>query len=266
MELLKHFEDGAENFVILSLKDNEWDEFIAKLPIPYKNCYIPDNELQHRIKTFSSTKEKELSEILPSIGKILSGDFGEILSYFLFKERHKKRKVDGPKKWRWKQEKNVAAPYTDVILFSIKKGATKPSKDDLLISVESKMKATTNNGYHPIQNAIAGAEKDYVSRIANSLSWLRKKYKDESLKVNAPVAELNELVDSIERFIKSETVGEYSKQINAVAFVDKTFFKDEVAKTVTIPSVSGATFEIVVVSIKDLKKAYENVFTEIPKL
>ncbi len=146
MELLKHFEEGSKNYIMLSLKDNEWDEFIAKLPIPYKDCYIPDSELQQRIKTFASSKEKELSEILPSEGKIKSGDFGEILSYFLFKEKYKKRSVDGPKKWRWKEEKNVAAPYTDVILFSIKNA--KPSKDDLLISVESKMKATNNKSFH----------------------------------------------------------------------------------------------------------------------
>lgn len=264
MELLKHFEEGSKNYIILSLKDNEWDEFIAKLPVPYKDCYIPDSELQERIKTFASSKEKELSEILPSEGKIKSGDFGEILSYFLFKEKYKKRNVDGPKKWRWKEEKNVAAPYTDVILFSIKNA--KPSKDDLLISVESKMKATNNKSYNPIERAIEGAEKDSVSRIANSLSWLRKKYKDETLKANAPVAKLKELVDTIERFIKSETIGEYSKQIKAVAFIDKTFFDEEVKKTVTIPAINGATFEVIVVSIKDLQKAYENVFTQIPRL
>ncbi|MFN3852196.1 MAG: Hachiman antiphage defense system protein HamA [Spirosomataceae bacterium] len=265
MELLKHFEESLKNFVTLTLKDNEWNVFVEKLPILYKDCYIPSEELENRMKTFSTTKENELSEILPSQGNIQSGDFGEILSYFLFKEKYKKRNVVGPKKWRWKQDKNVAAPYTDVILFSIKK-VGKPSKDDLLISVESKMKATASSSYHPIENAIAGAEKDSTSRIANTLSWLRKKYKDESLKVNAPVTKLKDLVDSIERFIKSETEGEYSKQIKAVAFVDKIFFDDEIKKTVTIPAISGASFEVIVVPIKDLQKVYEKVFAEIPKL
>ncbi len=123
-----------------------------------------------------------------------------------------------------------------------------------------------HGNYNPIEKAIEGAEKDSVSRIANSLSWLRKKYKDETLKANAPVAKLKELVDTIERFIKSETIGEYSKQIKAVAFIDKTFFDEEVKKTVTIPAINGATFEVIVVSIKDLQKAYENVFTQIPHL
>ena len=265
MTLLNHFEENIGKYIILTLNDADWDEFIAKLPSPYKSCYIPEKELQHRITTFSSTKEKELSEILPSNGNIKSGDFGEILSYFIFKERHINQNVDGPKKWRWKQEKNVAAPYTDVLLFSIKNQIT-PSKEDLLISVESKMKATVNNGYHPIQNAIDGAEKDYVTRIANSLSWLRKKYKDESLKENAPIQELKGLVTTLERFIHSETVGEYTKQLKAIAFVDKTFLQDEIKKIVTMPSVDGTSFEVFVVSIKDLKKVYETVFTEIPKL
>lgn len=265
MELLKHFEEENTKFVILTLKDEEWNEFVSKLPSEYKNCYISDKELQSRIINFSSSKESELFEILPTIGKIKAGDFGEILAYFLFKERDKKQKVTGPIKWRWKQEKNVAAPYTDVILFSIA-NAKKTSKDDLLISVESKMKSTANNQYHPIQNAINGAEKDYVSRIANSLCWLRRKYKDESLKANAPIAKLKELVEMTERFIKSETMGEYTKQIKAVVFVDKSFYDDEVNKSITLPPFVGSSIEIVIVSIKDLKAAYEKVFREIPRL
>jgi hypothetical protein len=265
MELLKHFEEENKKIVVLTLKDDDWDEFVNKLPAEYKRCYISQKELESRIINFASTKEKELSELLPDIGNIKSGDFGEILSFYLFKERHKKQKVDGPKKWRWKQEKNVAAPYTDGILFSIKK-IDEPSKDDLLISIESKMKATSNYGYHLLQNAIDGAEKDYVSRIANSLSWLRKKYKDESLKEKAPIPKLKELVEMIERFIKSETVGEYTKQLKAVAIVDKDFLDEEVKKSFTTPTVLGASLEIMIVSVKDLKTAYEKVFAEIPKL
>lgn len=265
MKLLNHFDEEKKGFVVLNLKDAEWDEFVSKLPTEYKSCYITDEDLQNRITNFSSSKEKEFSELLPDAGNIMSGDFGEILSYFLFKEKHIKQKVDGPKKWRWKQEKNVAAPYTDVILFSVKK-LSEPSSEDLLISVESKMKSTASKDYHPIQNAIDGAEKDYVSRMASSLSWLRKKYKDESLKAGASIEESVRLVGVLERFIKSETIGEYTKELKAIAFVDKTFLNDEIKKGVTMPSINGTNLEIVVVSVKDLQKAYQKVFEEIPKL
>src|SRR5690606_25188 len=165
MELLKHFDESNKTTLVLALKDCDWREFRDKLPEEYLDCYITSEDLQHRIKVFASTKEKELAEILPTEGNIRSGDFGEMLSYFLFKERHKREKVNGPKKWRWKQEKNVAAPYTDVILFAIK-DIKNPSGDDLILAVESKMKSVKNDSYDPIQNAINGAEKDYVSRIA----------------------------------------------------------------------------------------------------
>ncbi len=264
MELLKYFNASKGQFDFLTLKDEKWTEFVTILPSGFRDCYIQEEELQHRMKTFSSSKENEFSEILPTLGNIKSGDFGEILSYFLIKERYKKQKIDGPQKWRWKQEKNVAAPYSDVILFT--KKIEKPSKDDLLISVESKMKATLKKKYHPIQKAIDGAEKDYVSRMAHSLSWLRKKYKEESLKVNAPVEQLKEYVAILERFIKSEIFGEYKKYIKAVAIVDKSFLSDEVKKKIAMPSLSGTDLEIMIVSIKDLKRTYETIFTNIPKL
>jgi hypothetical protein len=265
MEILKYFEEEKKGCLTFTLKDEDWDNFISLLPKEYKLCYITDEDLQKRIENFSSTKEKELSEILPDQGNIQSGDFGEILSYFIFKERHKNRNVDGPQKWKWKQEKNVAAPYTDVILFSIQEDG-KSSKDDLLISVESKMKAVKNNTYNPIQAAIGGAEKDYVSRIANSLSWLRKKYKEESLKENAPVEGLKKVVNSIERFIKSETYGEYDKKIKAIAFIDKALFEDEITKDISTPSQNVMNLSVFAVSIKDLKSVYTKVFEEISKL
>jgi hypothetical protein len=264
MEILKFFEHKIDNYIILTLKDEDWDDFVNTIIPEYKSSYISDDELQLRITELHSDKATEFSEILPDKGSIKSGDFGEILSYLLFKNRHKKRQVDGPKKWRWKQEKNVAAPYTDVILYSMKH--KKPSKDDLLISVESKMKAVANNGYHPIQNAIDGAEKDYVSRIANSLSWIRKKYKDELVKANANKAAITNVISIINRYIQSETTGPYSKKVKAIAIIDKDLLEDELVKTVTVPSIPGLDLAVFVVSIKDLQGAYETVFQKIPTL
>ncbi len=263
MEILKFFEQKAENYITLVLKDEHWSEFVDSLAPEYKTSYISDEELSYRIEILESNKAAEFFEILPDQGNIQSGDFGEILSYILFKERHEKRGIDGPKKWRWKQEKNVAAPYTDVILYSIR--GDRPSKDDLLISVESKMKATTS-AHHPIQDAIDGAEKDYVSRIANSLSWIRKKYKDELVKKDANINAIKNILAVLNRYIQSETHGSYSKKIKAIAVIDKDLFDNEIAKEVTIPSYPGLDLSVFVVSIKDLKNAYKTVFNKISTL
>lgn len=265
MKLLKHFDVQNSTFTIWELRDAEWDLFAKKLPKEFKCCYITDKDLELRIKNFKSSKAKEFAEILPSVGSIKSGDFGEMLAFFLFKEKLKKYKLDGPKKWQWKQEKNVAAPYTDVILFAVKE-FSKPSINDRIVAVESKMKATSAKDYHPIQNAIEGAEKDYISRIANSLSWLRKKFKDESLKVDAPVAKLRRRIQIIERFLHAETLGRYKKELKAVAFLDKRLVAAETSKTITLPTANGIKLQTIVVSIKDLKLMYEQIYNEIPKI
>lgn len=265
MDLLNHFLEENKGITIFNLKDDERDALLAKLPIEFKRNYITDIDLDNRIRIFSSTKEKELSELLPTKGSIKSGDFGEMLSYFFFSDKYRSQGLKGPRKWRWKEDKNVAAPYSDVILFAVN-NISAPSINDLLVSVESKMKSTSNKDYHPIQNAIDGAQKDYITRMANSLNWLRKKYKEASLNKDADEAAFISLVNIIERFIKSETIGEYTKKVKAVAIVDKTFLNDEISKGISLPTTSGINLEIFVISIKDLKDAYEKTYDEILKL
>lgn len=265
MDILKHFEnDKKGDFLIFYLKDEEWGDFCDKLPVECRSCFISTEDLDNRIKAFGSTKEVELSEVLPEKGSIKSGDFGEMLAYFLFKEIYKDQQIDGPRKWRWKTDKNVPAPYSDVILFSIKNKDY--SEEDLLISVESKMKAVPSDKTIPIQKAIEGAEKDYVSRIASSLSWLRKKYKEESLKEGSKKERLVQLVENINRFIKAEKFGSYTKQVNAIAFIDKTMVDEELKRPIKVPAREGMNLGVYVIGIKDLKGLYEKVYSTILKL
>lgn len=256
MEILSHFLEENREITILTLKDNERDQLLDKLPLEFKRSYISDEDLNARMLMFSSTIEKELSEILPDDPTIMSGDFGEMLCYFFCKDKYRAQAIEGPRKWIWKQEKNVAAPYSDVILFAVDNLDT-PSQNDILISAESKMKATKNKDYHPIQAAVNGANKDYVTRIAASLSWLRKKYKEEAIKENDATQEFKRLVKTINRFIQSETVGEYTKKVKAIAIVDKNFVADEIAKELNLPDESNGKMEIFIISIKDLKDAYQ---------
>ena len=128
------------------------------------------------------------------------------------------------------------------------------------------MKATRKADYSPIKNAIAGAKKDHVYRLANSLTWLREKYKRESLKRIKEPKTFIQLVNNINRFIQSEKHEKYIKQVNAIAFVDKTLFCEEKAKSITIPTEVGMNLKIYLVGIKNLKGMYENTYSKIPKL
>ncbi len=274
MEILKHFQNKTDkDFVILALKDEEWEDFFNKLPDEFKDCFISEDDLKTRVKILSSTEKKELSEILPNEGNIMSGDFGEILAYHIFKELNKG--VDGPKKWRWKESQNVAAPYSDVILYSIDN--KKYSNKDLLISAESKMKASKrkysqaflddDKKHVRIQEAINGAQKDYISRIAYSLGWIRKKYKDELLKATTQKSKYLELIKSIDRFFNSEKdeFGPYIKKVKAIALVDKDMLDYEIQQEIVLPKIPDMDLEVYIVAIKDLQAMYEKLYSTILK-
>jgi len=265
MDLIQHFEEEIDgNLIILSLKNSEWNNFLLKLPLECRRCFIEDTDLAELIKNFSWCHETEMSEILPDDPSIKSWDFWEIITYFLFKEIYKRNSVDWPKKWQLKESKNVAAPYSDVILYSIK-DMNNYSEDDLLISIESKMKATANRSRHPIQLAIDWAKKDHITRRANSLAWLKKVYKTEASKWIEQSKYIN-LVKQVERFINSEEFGEYSKVAHAIALVEQSFLPDEKVKVINIPSELGVEFKVHLVWIENIKEMYEKLYSEIKKL
>lgn len=262
MSLFEHFiEESKDKIKIYKLNENHRQVFIEKLPDNYKVCFISEHDLEERIVSFKSSHKEEMNEILPLKGSIKSGDFGEILCYLLFKEKYNDIGINGPKKWRWKENQDVAAPYSDVILY--KNDIDKPSEEDILISIESKMKATKNLTSSPIQNAINGAQKDHISRMANSLSWLKKKAKDDSLKSNCSKIKQIEIISNLNRFIHSEKHGPYRKEVKAVAIIDNLFFNDEISKKTYVKEIENMNLEIFAINIDDLKVMYEDIYNRV---
>lgn len=260
MKLLSHFEFDDGEIIKVTLKDEDRTNFLAKLPEFYRYAYVTETELDSRIAAFGTTRAEELAELIPDRGNIRSGDFGEILAYLFFKERHELMAIDGPLKWHWKQDKNTPAPYTDVILFACP-NVDAPCIDDLLVSVESKMKATASES-NQIQAAIDGAETDYVSRIANSLAWMRRKYRNEATKVGVDIENIKAIIVKLERFINSDDKGLYTKKVKAITFLDKSWFHEDIARPIQRPTINGLDLTVFAVSIDRLRAAYEEVLTK----
>lgn len=253
IQLLSHFNDEQGEFIILKLKPDEIDEFLDKLPIEYRKCYITDEQLVASVRDLNMYYSDILKDhYLPDPGNVMSGEFGEILSYFLLKERYlPENELDGPKKWRWKDDRNHAIQKTDIILFEY---GTNPSSNDLLVSAEVKSKATKNNSYDPIKNAVAGAHDDFVSRLSTSLAWLKSRY----------VKERNgEQVARVERFLDPVTHGTYHKHFKAVVVIDDALLADEIARDRDLLAEFDAHFEILLVSIQGLKTAYEQTYENV---
>jgi hypothetical protein len=250
MKILAHFDrSNKANYILYRLKKGEWTNFIGKLPDEFRKCYITDKALDELSTERGITKSEFLEKyVLPDEPTIKSGDFGELLCFHAVIENFEGKGLllFAPKKWQWKDNRNKAAPGADAILFHIA-NLKKPSKKDILITIESKMKAV-NSKEHRIQDAIDGATTDKLTRMAKTLSWLEEKYARYGAEARRQL---------VERFKDPATYGDYQKQYKAVAIMDSDFEADETSKAIS--NIQGVT--VIVFSIKELKKAYEDTRT-----
>jgi hypothetical protein len=249
--LIQHFEVKDTKYQIYSLKEKDLDDFLNKLPKEFRRCYITDRKLDDLSKKNGESKDDLLRKyFLPDVGNIMSGDFGEMLSYFLVIDKYNNDGlvIEGPRKWRWKPARNKPAPCSDAVLFHIH-NKDKSSKKDKMISIESKMKATPSSR-HRIQDAIDGAQEDRNSRAVKTLNWLYEKY-GRIGKKNAQ--------QKIQRFRNPSKFGTFEKIYKAIAIIDKELLSDELKKKV----VSDDGIRILIISTSNLKDIYQRTFNNI---
>ena len=254
MKILQHFDrKNTASYILYRLRKGEWAKFIGKLPINFRNCYITDKGLDELSKDRGITKSEFLEKyILPDEPVIKSGDFGELLCYHAVVENFENKGLVlfAPQKWQWKDSRNVAAPGADAILFYIA-NPKKPTKKDILVTIESKMKSVTSKA-HRIQDAIDGATKDKKTRMAKTLSWLEEKYAKHGEEDKRKL---------VERFKDPATYGDFEKIFKAIAIIDSNFETDEISKAF----INTEKVSVIVFSVEDLKKSYEETRTNIIK-
>lgn len=241
------------DFSKFELKVSEWDNIKDYLKLHAKECYLTDSEvIRVQSMTLDERKEYLKTNILPSEGNKKSGDFGEIFSYFFIHHEYEGNRINlyGPKKWKWKQDKNTPAPYSDVVFFHMR-DQNKPHSKDFILSLESKMAATKPpNDENRIQHAIDGAEKDRLNRLAKTISWLETKYERDNLQDKLPI---------IRRF-KDPTNLPYNRIHYAIAIFDILYTENEISKGYSKPV---NEIRLYILSINDLQKLYEEYFAEV---
>jgi len=247
MKILEHFDKSTNaSHILYRLKKDEWLQFTAKLPEEFRKCYITDKALDELCIVREISKSEFLEKyILPDEPTIKSGDFGELLCFHAVIENFENKGLVlfAPRKWRWKDSRNKAAPGADAIFFHVA-NPKKPTKKDTLVTLESKMKAV-NSKAHRIQDAIDGATTDKLTRMAKTLSWLEEKYAKHGAENKRQL---------VERFKDPATFGDYQKQFKAIAIMDSNFEADETSKAINNPH----GVKVIVFSIEELKKTYED--------
>ncbi|GHV37268.1 hypothetical protein AGMMS49546_04520 [Spirochaetia bacterium] len=253
MSLLDYFDyDKPNDFHIYTLKKADVGKFLSAITVPFRHCYIIDGELNISAAKNGISRSEFLERyVLPDVGNIKSGDFGEMISRFFVMAHYSAKGLTliSPKKWLWKEDRNKATPYTDVVAFYFP-DTNKPSVDDFIVSVESKMKATPQDA-NRLQDAIDGARIDMLgkkrsklSRLAKTLIWLDVKYSRIGDMENKKI---------IQRYLDPVTNGNYQKIFKAIAIIDKSLSEPEISDPVT----NDDDIKKLLIIIDDLKGVYE---------
>lgn len=212
--------------------------------IALRRCYVTDAVLQERAETLGLAKSEVLASKLPDPGPVMSGDFGEVVAYFYHAASEHDRVAFGPKKWRLKEARTKAAPYSDVVQIVVPMWP-EPSEQDVIICSEVKAKATPGD-FSPISAAVAGCAKDRLTRLAKTLAWL----KDRAIGEDLGSLELAH----IDRFMNATDYPSARKRFCAIAVISADLVDAEIEKDA--PEDEPADYSLIVLSVPELHAVY----------
>lgn len=220
-----------------------------------RRCYLSDDMLRNRAQelkeelkgTFESRQAEVISSKLPDPSATMAGDFGEILIYAYQAAKALPRATIGPKKWKLKETRTKAAPYSDVVQFILPSWPI-PSAQDEVLCAEVKLKSTASD-FNPIQVALEGCKKDRTSRLSKTLEWLKDRAISENLG-EVQLAHLN-------RFIHAIDHPAAIKRFRAVAVICENLVNTDLSNA---PQLMSPDYELVVVAVPNLHAVYNAVF------
>lgn len=235
------------SYVFVSVTPAHAAALPATLGMVIRRCYISDDKVSTQAILYPPATNV-IAAALPDPGSVMSGEFGEILTYFYQGTTALPTAAVGLRRWHLKQDRNKAAPYSDVVHLVLPDWPT-PSAMDTVLCSEVKAKSTKGK-FEPIKKAIEGCETDRTSRLAGTLVWLRERAITGATE-GASVAQLS-------RFIEPAGLPPTIKKFQAVAVVCDSLVAAEAAKAPATPS---PDYEVVVISVPKLKATYEAAYT-----
>lgn len=129
---------ASENLEIFNFTGNPTD-FVRDCVTRFREAYISEEKLGEIAAGSKSTTRKEAIERrLPQKTSNKAGDFGEILSYYLWTETFARDTNIRPMKTRWKEHPDMPSHLTDIILLK-RVDEDKVSPDDRMDTIEAKV-------------------------------------------------------------------------------------------------------------------------------
>lgn len=247
--------------VLYKFKDGLIDEFVSEFVLPFRQAYISDEELDTGIaEGVWENREEGTRMKAPTKPNLKSGEFAEILLYFISRYLRCTDVNIVPMKWRWKENQDMPCHLTDIVLAKCD-DENNPSTEDYLYFVESKAKAAAlpqNSKDSVMNDAIGGAVNDSVSRAGKTVTYLITKFvHDKEF----------EMARKIGRFKDSTDVA-YQRFSNAAIVVEKGQLDKHIVN-ITAESLKAAkrnNISLFAVPIADLRAVYERIYNEAVKV
>src|SRR5574344_693275 len=82
--------------------DTNAQTFVSDCLVPFRQAYISEEKISENMNKTGSTRSEEIAEQLPQKENIKSGDFGEILTYYMATEVLRTIVNVKPRPWRFK--------------------------------------------------------------------------------------------------------------------------------------------------------------------
>lgn len=263
IELNRYFQVDTTTFqskgiVIFDFNDAKSEEFIENYIIPFRQSYISDEDLDYEVNNGINIRKDAIENKLPTLPNLKSGEFGEILIFFLASIFICPDANIAPVKWQWKEHRDAPCHLTD-IMFMKCTNDTMPQPTDYVCSIEVKAAATPicpKSKKSKMNDAIKDAYKDKESRIGKMIAYLTTKYAKER---NARMAKL------VKRFDDATTV-HFNRHINAAIVVEKDSISYHINNVLEecLAQAQKDRIALFAVPIKQLKQMYERLYSITP--
>lgn len=246
--------------VMYNFDETKSDKFLEEFIVDFRKAYVSDDTIDFEMnEEVSESREEVIAPRLPELPYMKSGEFAEIL-YFYIAQTYLVQDADiVPIKWQWKENNNMPCHLSDIIIMRCP-DRDNPSPEDYMFMMEIKSGATplpNKSDKSKMNEAIKGAVKDMTSRAGKLVSYLKAQYVRDR---NAQMAK------RVQRFAEGI---EYppQKKYSAAVLVDRRSVDKHIVNITdeNLRLAKSAKIALFVIPMTDLRNRYEEFYNLAPK-
>ena len=222
----------------------------------FRESYISNDKINDILaNNWRTTRNDIIESRLPKKTQNKAGDFGEILSYYLWTETWAADANIRPMKLRWKEHPDMPSHLVDVILLK-RVDADHADINDKMVTIESKVwTSRIDDGHSSLSAALEGALKDETERAAKAIPYLVLQHERDNE---------YDLAEQIKRFGDPVTVS-YQKTHCAIAIVDSSQTNSHIANFNKALKAANPHIPIYYLPFNNLKAVYLDIYNNLPK-